>query len=731
MNATWKVSRDHNLRDEWQATITSLKEMHDEQQAKGAKDAKGDETKSKDGQGDEAVEGDSVDDVMLVAQPGLEPDQPVQGDAEVGEAPGWTGSENGALAKVAPATTEQDQQEAIATDNDVPDQDRNDEIVAEQSPRASNSLGLDQYESRENSDASATAERPDAPNNDEKDDLESHSSERQSLPKGPPSPEQIVTAIHASSAADHDRFLGSADEKASIDLEAESSGLSATTETESDHQSNGNEASDDNELTGEYDHNDDVDPALGNYQGRGRIDKRPPGNLEDEDMQEDSPGKRFLSSSPDLSDARRRMIHNANLNHPFNPNSESAKPAQDNNGNDVKEQYPFNPDPPTARPGGYQGNTKDDAIDVDDDDNEDNQDIGDSPDDDDKENNPPRPDREISEDQHIVAVPPIGPTAGPSTSIGKSLSPFAILIPGAAQRKRKSLEDRQASSSPLTSMASSRGAEGTDRLPPPPPVDASPSHKPAKIAPPAKKASVPPWKKEELTSDKPSGLAKFANVDPPSSGETAPMIQPRGTRSSASDIVLVDQNGDVDNLESRSTHDGADNRSPRRSSRVSAAASVAIESTRTSPAPLSNNGPMRPDMEDSEFDGPKPRPSFDKSSVRSKGKKNATYGKGRTAVDSHTQTLLPYGEHQIPTGTSLRNANGSGSSNHKRRDDPAPESTKTKRQKYQEGGPGYTPPARPGRGQARQRFGSAARKQQYDVGGTGIIELHSSSSDED
>lgn len=702
-----------------------------QEQAKDAKDAKGDETKSKDGQGDEAVEGDSVDDVMLVAQPGLEPDQPVTGGAGVGETPGWTGSEDDALAKVAPATTEQDQQEAIATDNDVPDQDRNDQIVAEHPPRAPNSLGLDQYGSRENSDASATAKRPVAPNDDEEDELESNTSESQSSPQGELSSEHITTAIQAVDEADTARFLASEDEKASIDLEAESSELSATTETESDHQSNGNEASDDNVLTGEYDHNDDIDPALGNYQGRGRNDERPPGNLEDEDMQENSPGKRFLSSSPDIADATHRLIQNAGLNHPSNPKSESAKPAQDNNGNDDSEQQSLNPDPPTTRPGGYQGNTKDDAIDVDDDDNEDNRDIGDSPDDDDKENNPPRPDREISEDQHIVAEPPAGLTPVPSTSERQTLNPFDLVNPSAAARKRKSLEDRQASSSPLTSMASSRGAEGTDRPPPPPPVDASPSHKPAKIAPPAKKASVPPWKKEEMTSDKPSGLAKFAHVDPSSSGESAPMMEARGTRSSASDIVLVDQDGNVDNLESRSTHDGADNTSPRRSSRVSAAASVAIESPRTSSAPLSNNGPMRPDIEDSEFDDPKPRPSFDKASVRYKGKKRVIYDKGRTAVDSHTQTLLPYGEHQVSTGTSLRNRTGSGSSNHKRRDEPAPESTKTKRQKYQEGGPGYTPPATPARGQARQRYGSAAKKQQYDVGGTGIIELHSSSSDED
>jgi len=705
--------------------------MYDGQQAKDAKDAKGDEAKSRDVQGDEAVEEDSVDDVMLVAQPGLEPDQPVQGDAEVGETPGWTGSEDDALAKVAPATTEEDQQEAIATDNDVPDQDDGDEIVAAHPPRASNSLGLDQYGSRENSDASATAERPAAPNEVEKDELESNTSERQSSPQGELSPEHITTAIQAVDEADTAGFLASEDEQASIDLEAESSEMSATTETETDHQSNGNEASDDNDLTGEYDHDDDIDPALGNYQGRGRIDERLSGNLEDEDMQEDSPGKRFLSSSPDLSDATHRLIHNANLNHPSNPNSESATSARIDNGNDGREQHRPSPDPPNTRPGGYQGNTKDDAIDVDDDDNEDNHDIGDSQDNNDKENNPPRPDREISEDRHIVAEPPAQPTLLLYTSERQTINPFDLANSSAAARMRKSLENRQASSSPLTSMASSRGAEGTDRLPPPPPVDASPSHKPAKIAPPAKKASVPPWKIDEMASDKPSGLAKFANVDPPSSGETAPTIETRGTRSSASDIVLVDQNGNVDNLESRSTHGEADNPSPRRSIRVSTAANGTIESARTSPAPLSNNGPMRPDMEDSEFDDPKPRPSFDKSSVRSKGKKNATYGKGRTAVDSHTQTLLPYGEHQLSTGTSLRNAAGSGSSNHKRRTEPAPENTKTKRQKYQEGGPGYTPPARPARGQARQRYGSAAKKQQYDVGGTGIIELHSSSSDED
>jgi hypothetical protein len=694
MDSTWKVSRDHNLRDEWQAAIISLKEAYDELQARDARVA-GDEAKSEGGQG-EAVEGDSVDDVMLVAQPGLEPEQATEGATEGGETSGLTNQEDEEVDELDPEVkTAQAQEEATPIKPDVPDQGGNDEIVAERSSRPANSLGLDQYGSRDTSDSSPPA---DAPENEEVDELDEpdepdEPKSESNVPRGGFSPEQIATALNAADPANDERFLGKEDDVTSTDLQAESNVVSSSAKSTSDHQGD-----DDDERRGGFADSDDVDPTFDDYKGPGQTK----GNLEDEvEMEQDTSGERFLSSSPDSSDTRPQMIKDAGLNHPLNPNAPSATSnVTIDNSNVIHHQVKPGPPENDTRTERYQGNTRDDAIEVDDDvdnrDDDGNQEDDDNHEDDDKENAPPLPERQISACQHTVPQPPAVSTSAPSSS-RDGVNPFECLIPSAAHRKYLAqnraapVQEPPAPSSPLSSIPASRDEEETTRNPPPSPFVASSSGSTAKAAPPASSPSVPPWLNGRPTGVIPS--RKLADIDPPSSSAGTPVK--RTTRSNAPDIMLVDSNGQVDDLESRSSPEGD---RPSRSRPSHADVIDTPGSARAFHALPLTDDTTQLDVEVSEPTDLDLRSAFDRPGARVNRRNATTYKKNRTVVDGPSTQDHPFFTKTSDRDSSLSNV----PSVQKRQSDRPPRNSKTKKPRQDESGQPGNSTRRLPRAQAQQ-----------------------------
>jgi len=509
IDSIWGISRDHNLRDEWQAKINSLKEQYESQRVEKPTEDKPDPPK----EDYKVAEGDSgegfLEDVNL--EHGGKTDLPATEDVAGQEADRMEGHGDLIPAQESTATlihsaTADDQSPHPSIPNGAT-------TVAEESPQPLDSVQDDQTASETNS---AMVEPTEAYH----DALESDEDEQPTAPSEQSGP---VACSH-SPVVPHNEGRGGSpswgedegDDDAISSVVTESSGSDDTGTSEHPGPPAG------------VDEHDAVDPALGGPEAE---HSRPTTHLEDEGMDTEhgarhpdphvnaDAGPRNPISSQ-ASGESLRMIKNAGLLHPTNPG-------------------------PSSKP--ISGESAEEAIDV-------------STDDEDNAKSAPIPSH-----IHTGAEVDVPVSATPTTArSNKSL--FTGFTPSSASSRKIALENRQPGTSPLTSLATSR--DDADTIPPafrpasssikrsavkapvpsspltpagadfgeveqvPTPSRAEITRGKAKKAPPAAAASLAPWQADKAKNgslvtpartDTPvSRLQMFAHLNSDSSAENTP-----------------------------------------------------------------------------------------------------------------------------------------------------------------------------------------------------------------
>lgn len=509
IDSIWGISRDHNLRDEWQAKINSLKEQYESQRVEKPTEDKPDPPK----EDYKVAEGDSgegfLEDVNL--EHGGKTDLPATEDVAGQEADRMEGHGDLIPAQESTAVlihsaTADDQPPHPSVPNGAT-------TVAEQSPQPLDSVHDDQTASETNS---AMVE-PTAAYHDE---LESDEDEQPTAPSEQSGP---VANSH-SPVVPHDEGRGGSpscgedegDDDATSSVVTETSGSDDTGTSEHPGPPAG------------VDEYDAIDPALGGPEAE---HSRPTTHLEDEGMDMEHEGRhpdphvntdagarKPISSQASIESLR--MIKNAGLLHPTNAE-------------------------PSGKP--ISGKSAEEAIDVSTDD---------------EDNDKPAP---IPSHIHTGAEVDIPVSATPTTARSNN-SLFTGFTPSSASSRKIALENRQPGTSPLTSLATSR--DDADMIPPafrsasssikrsavnvpvpsspltpagtdfgeveqvPTPSRAEITSGKAKKAPPAAAASLAPWQADKAKNgslvtpartDPPvNSLQKFAHLNSDSSAENTP-----------------------------------------------------------------------------------------------------------------------------------------------------------------------------------------------------------------
>jgi hypothetical protein len=521
IDTIWGISRDHNLRDEWQAKINSLKEQYESQKVEKPADEKSGPKVPED---DNVVtEGDSgegflddvnpgngvVTDLPVLENPaGLEDDR-MDGHGDPIEAEKSTGI-------LGTTATAEDQPQSNINDKDTTVAER------ERSPRPLDSEQDTHIASEANS---AMAEQSE----EWSDELESDGDEApkaNSLPTGTiAEPRPLVESYNQSRGGSPSSVQdeGQDDPSRVQEEEAEDDAVSSIlTESTISDDTGDTQAPESNREVDEY---DAVDPELGNYAPE---QSRPTTLLEDEgtDLEPDE----CYATLPTDADAgfgnpisaqasveSLRLIKNAGLVHDTNPG-----------------------------PSRIPGKSAEEAIDV-------------STDEEDNASTAHVPPYIHSATELDVPV-----SATPTTSRNSTL--FKGLTPSSASARKTAVENRQPGTSPLTSVATSRGdadmvspsfradttsskrsvveasapsspltPAGTDfgeveHVPPPSRSENTSSRGKAKKAPPAARASLAPWQNGQVKGDALHALGgrqtpisrnnKFADLDSDSSAGT-------------------------------------------------------------------------------------------------------------------------------------------------------------------------------------------------------------------
>jgi hypothetical protein len=511
IDTIWGISRDHNLRDEWQAKINSLKEQYESQKVEKPADEKSGPKVPED---DNVVtEGDSgegflddvnpgngvVTDLPVLENPaGLEDDR-MDGHGDPIEAEKSTGI-------LGTTATAEDQPQSNINDKDTSVAER------ERSPRPLDSEQDTHIASEANS---AMAEQSE----EWSDELESDGDEApkaNSLPTGTiAEPRPLIEA--------HNQGRGGSPSWVQDEELAEDDAISSVlTESTISNDTGDSQAPESNREVDEY---DAVDPELGSYAPE---QSRPTTNLEDESTElepdechatlpNDADAGSGNPISAQASVESLRLIKNAGLVHDTNPG-----------------------------PSRIPGKSAEEAIDVSTDE-EDNATTA-----------------HVPPHIHTTTEIDVPLSATPTTSRNSTL--FKGLTPSSASARKTAVENRQSGTSPFTSVATSRGdadmvppsfrpdstsskrsmveasapsspltPAGTDfgeveHVQPPSRSEITSGRGKAKKAPPAARASTAPWQNGQVKGDAlhahggrqtpVSGRRKFADLDSDSSAGT-------------------------------------------------------------------------------------------------------------------------------------------------------------------------------------------------------------------
>jgi hypothetical protein len=501
IDTIWGISRDHNLRDEWQAKINSLKEQYEDQKVENPTE---DKTDPKAPEDDNTVaEGDSVEGFLEVLNPGngVEANLPVSENVAVQEDDRMeqSGDQIGAE-----KSTEILDNTATAEQQKLPPSIADRPLDSEQV----NQIASDGH--------STMAERTEVYH----DELDSDDDEP---PRASPPPSGTIGEARPLVEAESEGRVGSPT-RVEDDVEVDAISSVLTESTVSDGTGP--------ESVGEADRYDAVDPQLSGY---ALAPIRPTTNLEDEGTQFEH-DERYADPRFDINGDSRtisaqasveslRMIKNAGLLHPTNPGP---------SGKSISRQAP--------------GQSAEEAIDVNSD-KEDNADTAPNP-------------------SHIHTGAEVEVPVSATPTSARSSTLFRGLTPSGASVRKTAVESRQPGSSPLTSLATSRGE--ADMVPPSfradstsskhsavkpstpsSPLTSTPSHarspepvhlssrietasgsRSAKTAPPAAFPSQAPWQAGQVKGESlaalggrktpVSGLARFADVESNSSAENTP-----------------------------------------------------------------------------------------------------------------------------------------------------------------------------------------------------------------
>jgi hypothetical protein len=512
----WGISRDHNLRDEWQAKINSLKEQYEGQ--KGDKPTENEPDPKAPREGDMVAEGDSMEGFLDDVNPetGVMTDVPVPENSAISEDDRMEG--RGDHVEIENSTEILDN---TATDKEAQLQPtysviaHRDAMVAEDSSRQLDSGQDDHTFSDSNS---AMADRTEVYH----DELEESDEDEQST--APSGPSGIIAESRPLIESHNQSRVGS---PSSVQDEAEEDATSSVVTTDST--TSGDTGTSEHPVpAGEVDEYDAVDPALG---GPEPEQNQPTTHLEDEGT-ELEPDECYATVPIDADAALRnpissqasvqslRMIKAADLVHDTNPG-------------------------PSRTP----GKSAEEAIDVSTDDEEN------------------ATTAHVQSHMHTTTEIDIPVSATPTTSRNSTL--FKGLTPSSASARKTAVENRQPGTSPLTSLATSRGEAdnvppsfrpdstsssksakklsvpsspltpagtdfgGAEPVQPPSRSEITSGRGKAKKAPPAARASLAPWQNGQVKGDALHALGgrqtpvsrsnKFADLDSDSSTGTTPI----------------------------------------------------------------------------------------------------------------------------------------------------------------------------------------------------------------